>query len=439
MPVQTVDIKDLRAKRANIWTQMCEVMDGASNEGRAMNEEEKAKYERGETELDEVGEHIAQMEAHAQRERDLDQVDRSDLPDAARGGKKDDDDGLSEEERQKAGVAGTKEYHRAFDQWIRGGLTRMSTEAREHLQKGWNDFEGRAAGVGTPSAGGYTVPPAFRNRIVERMKQITAVRDVAMVISTDTGATLPWPTVDDTANVGAILAENTQVAEQDVVFGTAQLAAYMYTSKLTRVSYQLMNDAGFDVQGLLARFLATRIGRIQNQHFTTGTGTAQPQGLVTGGTVGATLATGSTTGFSSVTTGYDGLIDLLDALDPAYLGSPNLTWMFAQAFRKNVRKLKDSQNRPLWEPSIQVGQPDSLLGYPIKLNNDMPAWAANAKVAAFGDFEEGYVIRDVNDFFLLRLDERYADFLQTGFVGFMRSDGATQNAFAYTLLQASAT
>jgi len=93
----------------------------------------------------------------------------------------------------------------------------------------------------------------------------------------------------------------------------------------------------------------------------------------------------------------------------------------------------------MWEPSLQAGAPDTLAGYGIKLNNDMPVPAANAKSIAFGDFEEGYLIRDVADFFLLRLDERFADFLQTGFVGFQRTDATVQNSYAYTLFQNSAT
>jgi len=427
--------KELREKRANIWSQMTEIFDAANAEGRAMTAEERQKYDRAEEELDQLGDQVALTEAHEARKAEMEKVDRSVLPNRTEERRREEDN-VSDEEREQWGAAGTRQYQRAFSRWMSRGFARMDTEDRDVLEKGYQlaAGEGRAAGVGTQAAGGYTVPPAFRARIVERMKQITAVRDVAMVINTETGATLPWPTVDDTANVGAILAENTQVTEQDVTFGQAQLGAYVYTSKLIRVSYQLLQDTFFDLEGWLARTLALRIGRIQNQHFTTGTGTSQPLGLVTGGVVGVTGAVGNTTSIP-----YTSMVDVLDTLDPAYLGSPNLQWMFSQSVRKQVRKLVDAQNRPLWEPSLQVGTPDSLLGYGIKLNNDMPAPAANAKSIAFGDFEEGYVIRDVADFLLLRLEERYADFLQVGFVGFQRTDATVQNTAAYTLYQNSAT
>jgi HK97 family phage major capsid protein len=443
MPTNT---KPLREQRANIWSQMCEIMDKASNAGRAMTGEEESRYQGLEGELDSLAHQVEQQEAHASRARTEElyaersereqnpRVDRSSIPGSEPDTRLEREN--SEEQRDLYGFSAEPQYIRAFRSWLMSGTKFMESDELRTLQKGFQTVtpdNQRAAGIGTGAAGGFTVPPEFRARIVEKLKMITAVRDVAQVITTETGANLPWPTFDDTTNIGAILAENTQVTEQDVTFGQAQIGAYMYTSKLIRVSYQLIQDGFFNVEQFLTRVLATRIGRIQNQHFSTGTGTAQPQGLVTGGTVGVTLPTGNT-----VLIPADSLQDVIDTLDPAYQ-SGNLRWMMPQAERRTIRKLKDSQNRYMWEPSLQAGLADTLLGYPIKLNNDMPAPAANAKSIAFGDFEEGYLIRDVRDFFLLRLEERYADFLQVGFVGFQRTDAAVQNANSYFLIQHSAT
>lgn len=104
-----------------------------------------------------------------------------------------------------------------------------------------------------------------------------------------------------------------------------------------------------------------------------------------------------------------------------------------------VRKIKDNQNRPLWEPSLAKGAPDSLLGHGVVLNNYVPVPAANAKSILFGDFREAYVIRDASDVALLRLTERYADYFQVGFVAFQRSDGTMQNAGAVKAWKHSAT
>lgn len=200
-----------------------------------------------------------------------------------------------------------------------------------------------------------------------------------------------------------------------------------------RVSLQLLNDNAFNLNSWLPRALGRRIGRIQNRHYTVGTGTAQPDGIITSATVGVTLPTGNTTSLT-----YDGLVDLIDSIDPSYINS-NSRFMMNQATRKTFRKLKDSQNRPLWEPSLQVGVPDSILGYPVALNNYMATPAANAKTVLFGDINAAYVIRDVSDVAVMRLTERYADFLQVGFLAFQRSDGTLQNASAAKVLVQSAT
>ena len=115
--------------------------------------------------------------------------------------------------------------------------------------------------------------------------------------------------------------------------------------------------------------------------------------------------------------------------------SGNARFMMSQAARSLLRKLKDGQNRPLWEPSLQADTPDRLLGYGLTLNNYMSAPATGVKSVGFGDIREAYVIRDVSDFALLRLAERYAEFLQVGFIGFQRSDGTLQNSAAVRTLQ----
>jgi len=302
---------------------------------------------------------------------------------------------------------------------------------RSYLRSG-SDTELRAQGVATGTAGGYFVPEGFRNVVTETLKLVGSVRSVAEVIVTNDGADLPWPTNDDTANTGAILAENTAVTEQDVTLGTKQLGAYAYTSKLVRVSLQLLQDSAFDLEAWLARTLARRIARAQEAHFTTGTGTAQPTGIVTGATVGVTAA--STT---AITT--DELLNLLHSVDPEYRADQaNCYWMMNDTTFRDIRKLKDGNQNYLVEPSVQAGAPDALFGYRVVINPNMATPAANAKPVLFGNLRAGYVVRDVTDFQLLRLVERYADFLQQGFLGWQRSDGLVQDAAAYRALSMAA-
>ncbi len=412
-------LQELRETRANVWAQMNELMD---RNGGVLAGEDAAAYDRAETELDALGDQIERGERHAALAATLSAVNRDGVVPAQR-------DGGDIDLPQAA-------YDRAFLAFLRNGLLDLTPEDREALKAGYRtDVVKNAAGVGTGAAGGYLVPPAFRDKLLEVMKYFGPMLDVAEVIYTDTGATLPWTTNDDTGNMGAILGENTAITEQDLTFGTASLGAYTYTSKLVRVSWQMMQDVPtFD--GFLARKLGERLGRVYNNHATVGTGSAQPLGLVTGGTVGAT-GTGSLASTGGIS--YDNLVDVMESIDPAYGNAGDMSWMGHQGIRKALRKLKDTSGRPIWEPSLQAGSPDTLLGAGFRVNNDFPAVAQSSKSLGFGNWREAYVIRVVRENTLVRLNERYADFLQTGFFAFGRMDATVQNTNAYRLFQVTAT
>ena len=400
--------QELREQRAQIWEQMQEVVNRAEREGRPLNEEDKAVYDRLESDLDGKGEEIARAEKHLTIANAMSSFGPA----------------PSEVDPEPVGKGGSELYASAFNSWMRRGPQALDAEQAQALRSGFTDIQ-NAAGTTSGGAGGYLVPAGFRTKLIEAVKSVAAMRQVAEVITTETGNTLPWPTVDDTANEGVLIGENVQNTEQDFTFGTNQLEAYMYSSKIVRVSFQLLQDSAFDLDSWLAKALGQRIGRIQARHFTVGAGSTEPDGIVTSATAGVTGVAGQTT-----TVGYDDLMALAESIDPAYIEGGNCNWMMSQDARKMVRKIKDNQNRPLWEPSLAKGAPDSLLGHGVVLNNYVPVPAANAKSILFGDFREAYVIRDASDVALLRLTERYADYFQVGFVAFQRSDGTMQNAGA---------
>lgn len=418
-------LQDRVDERAGIWDKMTKIMD---EHGPDLPAEKAQEYDRLDKDYEALEEVIDRANAHADRAAKNGRVNRTGVVEDP----EDDDE------------AKNTEYARVFDEFLREGQADLNAADKAVLRSGYVDAKRggfkNAAGVGTGAAGGYAVPPLFRDKFVEALKWYGPMLQEAETIETASGATLPWPTNDDTGNVGAILAEQSQVSEQDVTLGTASLDAFMYTSKLVRVSFQLLQDKP-DFDSWLARKLGERVGRILNQHWTTGTGTAQPLGLVTGGTVRATgTGTFASTGmFGPAATAADPLIDLVESLDPAYGASTNLKWMMHQTARKSIRKLKDGQNRYLFEPSLTANIPDQLLGYPVRLNNDMPTVAVSSKSIAFGDFREAYVTRIVQDLTTLRLTERYADYLQVGFLAFERAGGTVQNALAYGIFQTTTT
>ncbi|WP_425832575.1 phage major capsid protein [Streptomyces fractus] len=405
-------------KRANVWSEMQEIQQRAEAESRdALTAEEREKWDRAETELSELSSDIERMERAAR----LDTVQRDQAVIATGGG--DNPEDRSEIDRDAA-------YRDAFDAYVRNGMGGLSQEQRTLMMS--NQAEIRAGATSPGTAGGYFIPTETLNKITEVMKAYGGLLGAANVITTASGSPLNWPTNDDTANVGAILAENSQVTEQDVTLGQKTLGAYTYTSKLVRLSLQLVQDDVFGVEAWLTRKLGERIGRAVAAHLATGTGTAQPEGLFTNATAGKTGATGQTT---SVT--YDDLVDLQHSIDPAYRASAQ--WAMSDSALKTVRKLKDSQGRPLWEPSVQAGVPSSLMGAGVLIDNGIPAPAANAKSIGYGDIAAGYVVRQVSGGQMMRLDERYADYLQVGFLGFLRLDAKPDDGAAFRVYAHSAT
>lgn len=281
----------------------------------------------------------------------------------------------------------------------------------------------RALTVGTDSSGGYVVPDLFRNELQQTLKEYGGVREVATVITTDSGQNLEWPTFNGTAQVGAIVAENVQVAELDPAFGIASLDSYLWSSKLVRVPIQLTQDSAIDMESFLRNALAERIARIQNTKFTVGTGTGEPDGVAVGATVGVTAA-------SPTAITPDEVINLVHSVDPAYRAGAR--FMMNDAVIATIRKLKEATtNAYMWQPGMQAGVPDSLLGYPVTVNQDMDAALAATDVAIlFGNFKRYYVIRDVKSFEVMVLKERYADYHQVGYLGFSRSDGTKADTAA---------
>lgn len=411
-------IQTLIDKRAKAWTASTAILDTAEAEGRDLTAEERSAYDAADAEVDQLTADIERWGKNEARKATF--TAETTLP-----------DGRPEHRTIDADQA-EAEYREAYRSWVREGAADMTADQKAILRSGFVDGkEFRAQGVGTASAGGYLVPEDFRAKIIEKQKAYGAVQQVAEVLHTSTGAALPWPTNDDTGNVGALLAENTQISEQDVVLGTAQLGAYMYTSKLVRVSYQFLQDVDWlNTETWLAGKFGQRLGRILNQHFTTGTGSAQPQGIVTGAVSGKTAA--STT---AVTT--DELIDLQHSVDPAYRNA-NSAFMFGDVTLAALRKLKDGDGQYLWQPSLQAGVASTFLGSNYVINVDMATPAAGVKSVLYGDFKTGYVVRIVKEMQTVRLNERYADYLQVGFFAFERADGLVQDTSAYKALTQAA-
>ena len=297
--------------------------------------------------------------------------------------------------------------------------------------------EERALAAGTDAAGGYTVPQGFVPTIEKTMAAWGPMLrpDVIDLLQTDSGNTLPYPAVDDTASRGEQVAENASITDDggnDFVFGEKTLSAFMHNSEIMRVPLQLLTDSAFDFEKrVIPELFGERMARTLNDKLTTGTGSGQPQGIVTGAGAGVTAAA-----VAALTS--DELIDLQHTVNSAYRNMPGCGWMFNDTVLKGLRKLKDLEGRYIWQrPDMALGTPGTLLDMPYYINPSMADPAAGTKPIVFGLLSK-FIVRRVGSNALFVFREKYMDKGQLGFMSFGRYDGRVLNTAAIKVLTMAA-
>jgi len=344
-------------------------------------------------------------------------------------------------------------HAKAFSTYLRTGENRMPDDARQVLAQMSNGLAPEiknAMSTTTGSQGGYLIPAGFSGLLEVSKKWFGGIDGVVGKFTTGTGNPFPWPTVNDTTNRGRIIGQNTQVQETDLAFGQTTFNAYIGSSDTVLIPLALIDDSFFDIDALVAELLGIRLGRLFNWKCTVGTGTNEPTGIVTA-TVAAgnvlQLGTGHTADIS-----YSNLVDLEHSVDAAYRYEPSARWMFSDAELKLIKKLVDSQGRPLWQPGISasfregagvdlIASKPQILDHPYVINQDMASPAASSYSMLFGDMSTFKVREVAGGATLLVLRERYADYLQVGYIAFERFDSQLVDAGTHPIavLQQSAT
>ncbi len=320
-----------------------------------------------------------------------------------------------------------KHYGESFEKFLRAhyraGMRQISpvallpTRHQNVIRHEFLDFEKRNQVVGTPSAGGYLVPEAWSNDIIEVMKAYGGMLETARVIPTSTGGQWHEPKYDETSVTGALIAEVAADSKTDITFSEVLLDAYTYTSRLIAASYEMLQDEEYDLRGLITRVAGIRIGRILNTHLTTGTGTGQPNGVVTG------AAAGHTASSSSAFVRGD-FLNLIHSVDPAYRQSPNFRLMFNDNTLLQLKLLAigSADDRPLWVPSMRDGAPDMVEGVPYVINQDMASIGSTTISALCGDFDK-YYIRQVRGVTMASSEHRYIEERRVVWFAYARFDG----------------
>ena len=404
-----MNVKELNEKRAATALKVKELRDKLEAEKRGMTAEERTDFDKYSNEITLIDEDIvrekraedilkAQAEQHADDRRVI-------------GGK------TKEEIREKVNLAFRDLIlFRAFGVGQMPDL-RILTDPNENPFK---ELRTNAQST-TDNKGGYTIPEGFSNELAIAEKMWGGMEGVSRIIQTDSGNDIPWPATNDTSNVAYQVDEaaDLNTSAVDVTFAKAlTLKAYKWSSGLVRISQEILEDSYFNMESILADLFGIRMGRGLNTAYTTGAGTDTISGVVTGATNSGVLASGS-----AIT--YANLVNLLHSVDPAY--RMNARFMFNDATLAYLKKIVDGDIRPLWQPAITQGAPDTILGYPYTINQDIASIGASAKSMLFGDFRN-YLIRKVRGDRFKILLERYAELDQVAMVLLRRTDGQLLDA-----------
>ena len=335
--------------RLNAWEEAKHLLDAAAAESRDLTAEENVIYDRISEDMDNRARVIEQITKDEERAQRLDVAAASVRTDEV--APADDDD------------------TEAIRKLARGEVRSLEFEKRDVLK----------TNTGAP------VPTSFYDQIILKARLVGPMLTTSTVITTAGGENLQIPRVN-TYSAATIAAEAGAIGESDPAFSAfITMGAFKY-SYLTQVSREMIEDSGVDILGFLADQVGQGIGFNVNNALTVGTGTTQPNGIVTASTLGVTGGTGTSGAFTA-----DNLIDLAYSVDGAARMLPGAGYMMNGKSIGAVRKLKDTAGNYVFAPRLNENTPDTLLGFPLYENPAMADAATSAKSVIFGHLPSYYV------------------------------------------------
>lgn len=353
--------------RARAWEEAKALLDVAAAEQRDLSGEEQASYDRIMADLDTRAKTIESLQKDAERES-----------------------------RVNAAIAGYEDVARPVVE--RSATRQNDAELIRSLARGevrTANFEKRDI---TGSSTGAPVPTSFYDQVILKARLVGPMLDLSTVLNTQGGENIQIPNLN-TYSTASVYTQGSTIAESDPAFNAfVTLGAFKYAF-LTQISRELIEDAGVDILSFLADQTGNAMGFAVNSALTIGTGTTEPNGLMTKTSAGVTGGTGVSGAFTA-----DNLIDLLYSLDGAARRLPGVGFMMNGTSIGKVRKLKDNEGQYLFQPGLALGTPDTLLGYPLYENPAIVDTATNAKSVACGHFPS-YFVRQVGGIRLDRSDD----------------------------------
>ncbi len=326
----------------------------------------------------------------------------------------------------------------AYKQYKSGFLKMVSGVSIDDL----SSDERKAMSAGSDPDGGYLLPQSTVGATLSKIYEQTVMRQLANVQTISTND-IEGIIDNDEASAGWVAELGARSDTATPTVGKWRIEAHeMYA--MPKISQRILDDAATDVEAWLSNKVADKFARVEGAAFWTGTGVGQPKGLAAYTTAATSDDTRAWGQFEHIKTGANGafhttkadpLQELIGAFKSQYL--QNASFCMRRELRTDIRKMKEAtSDRYLWEPSLQAGAPDRLLGYPVYIDQYMPAKATDSLSLAFGDFKQAYTIVDRMGIRTLRdpfTAKPYVVFYST-----KRTGGGAQNTEALKFLKLSA-
>lgn len=314
-----------------------------------------------------------------------------------------------------------------YDKYLRYGVGESSSHA-------WEPEERRALSSLSDADGGFLVPGDTEAGIIMAAYDLAEMRPYCDVGQTGR----------DVVQLGALSKPsvawgrtNIAVSAQTLTAGAERIQIFPLKA-LILIHNDTLEDTDANIVGEITGACGLACAEAEDDAFAIGAGDDSPQGVLGDATViTQKVSSGVAAALSDAThNGIDALIGCM--YTPKKVYRRNGVWMMNGTTESVVRKLKDGDGQYLWQPSVQAGKPNTLLGRPVINPEGMADIAANSLPIAFGDLKSGYKVRDRKGVTIQRLIERYAEYDQTGFIVKKRVGGKVTLPEAFAVIKIEA-
>lgn len=392
-------ITEMREKRNKLVGMMDTFLDTHTTDKGTLSAEDDKTYKDMETEVAQLTDSIHRMERREEIEAELSKPTSKPLT-----GKPMKADG---DKAVKTGRA-SDEYKKALLQAMRTNFRQISNVLQE----------------GIDPQGGYLVPDEYDKRLINILTEENVMRTLGTNITTSGEHKI---NIAATKPAAAWIEEGGTLTFGDATFDQIILDAHKLHVAI-KVTEELLYDNAFNLENYILTQFGKALSNAEEDAFINGTGVGQPLGILaeTGGAqVGVTSA-------SSTKVTADEIINLVYSLKRPY--RKNAVFLANDVCVAELRKLKDNNGQYLWQPSLQAGEPDRVLGYKVYTSPYFPVPTAGGTAVAFGDFSY-YNIGDRGTRSFAELKELFAGNGMIGFVAKERVDGKLVLPEAIKLLQ----